>query len=51
MEKGFEKIISALKSAKNVGIFTHEHPDGDAVGSAYSLKLALNSIGKNAEVS
>ncbi len=50
MEKGFEKIISALKSAKNVGIFTHEHPDGDAVGSAYSLKLALKAIGKNAEV-
>ena len=50
MEKWFEKIIPALRNANNVGIFTHEHPDGDAVGSAYSLKLALNSIGKNAAV-
>ncbi len=50
MKTMYDKIISALKGAKKVGIFTHISPDGDAMGSSYSLKLALQSIGKSAEV-
>ena len=46
----FETVISQLKSAERVGIFAHENPDGDAMGSAYSLKLALLGMGKYAEV-
>ncbi len=46
----FEKLIPLLLGAEKIGIFTHENPDGDAMGSAYSLKLAMLSIGKLAEV-
>ena len=46
----YEEIISALTNAEKIGIFTHVNPDGDAMGSSYSLKLALRNIGKCAEV-
>ena len=46
----FEQIIPRLLDANKVGIFAHENPDGDALGSAYSLKLILEGIGKQAEV-
>lgn len=46
----FEKIIDKINSAERVGIFTHVNPDGDALGSAYSLKLILCALGKRAEV-
>lgn len=46
----FEKIIPILQRAEKVGIFAHTNPDGDAMGSSYSLKLALQSMGKQAEV-
>lgn len=41
-----EKIMNA----KRVAVFTHVHPDGDALGSAYSFKLAMQGLGKQAEV-
>ncbi len=41
-----EKVLNA----KRVAIFTHIHPDGDALGSAYSFKIAMQSMGKQAEV-
>ncbi len=46
----FEKVIPILQAAKKVAIFAHTNPDGDAMGSAYSLKLALKEMGKSAEV-
>ncbi len=46
----FEQMIPLLSGAEKVGIFAHENPDGDALGSAYSLKLVLQSMGKQAEV-
>ena len=46
----FEEIISALLNSEKIGIFTHVNPDGDALGSSYSLKLAMLSLGKKAEV-
>lgn len=46
----FEEIISVIKAASHIAIFTHINPDGDAMGSSYGLKLILNSIGKKAEV-
>lgn len=45
-----DKIMTALKQAEKIGIFTHVSPDGDAMGSSYSLKLALQGMGKIAEV-
>lgn len=46
----FEKIIEKLNNAECVGIFTHVNPDGDALGSSYSLKNVLKNMGKRAEV-
>lgn len=43
-------IITRLLEAEKVGIFAHENPDGDALGSSYSLKLVLQGMGKEAEV-
>lgn len=46
----FERIIQRIENAEKVGIFSHINPDGDAMGSSYSLKLALEKLGKKAEV-
>ncbi len=46
----FAGLISVINKSKKVAIFNHEHPDGDALGSAYALKLALCGLGKEAEV-
>lgn len=46
----FEHIIPLLETAEKVGIFAHENPDGDALGSSFSLKLVMQSLGKEAEV-
>lgn len=46
----FKEIIEKLNKAEKVGIFTHVNPDGDAMGSSYSLKQVLLAMGKKAEV-
>ena len=46
----FSKAAEMIEKAGRIGIFTHENPDGDALGSAFGLKLALLSMGKQAEV-
>ena len=46
----FGELINVIKRAEKIAIFNHEHPDGDALGSAYALKLALLSLGKKADV-
>lgn len=43
-------VIDKIKSANSIAIFNHENPDGDALGSAYALKLILIAMGKKAEV-
>jgi len=49
------QIIASLKEllnkAKlNIAIIPHEHPDGDAIGSAIGLAEVLNSFGHNAQI-
>ena len=34
----FKTIIPLLQQANRVGIFTHQNPDGDAMGSQIGLK-------------
>ncbi len=46
----FKEIAKKIKEAKKIAIFNHTHPDGDALGSAYALKLALIGMGKQADV-
>lgn len=45
-----ENIIKALECAGKILILTHINPDGDAVGSCYAVKKALERIGKQADV-
>lgn len=40
-------IINLIKKNNNIGITFHESPDGDAIGSALALLMALRSEGKN----
>ena len=46
----FENVIQKLEKANRVGIFTHINPDGDAMGSAFSLKAVIEDMGKTADV-
>ena len=46
----FKDVIKKIKKSKKIAIFNHINPDGDAHGSAFGLKLALLSLGKEAEV-
>lgn len=46
----FSALAKKINNASKIAIFNHEHPDGDALGSAFALKLALQSLGKQAEV-
>ena len=39
-----------LRLHNNFELLTHDYPDGDTLGSAYALCLALRSLGKNARI-
>lgn len=45
-----KKIARRLKKANHIAIFTHLNPDGDALGSSFAVKYALESIGKRATI-
>ncbi len=44
------ELASKIAKETKVAIFCHVRPDGDALGSALGLKLALKSLGATAEV-
>lgn len=44
------EITAELKKAKSVLIFSHNRPDGDTVGSATALRLALMKLGVKADL-
>lgn len=41
-----ESVASAIKRADRLLLMTHEHPDGDAIGSLVALHRMLESVGK-----
>ena len=45
-----EKIASELKKHKSVLIFSHNRPDGDTIGSATALRLALIKLNIDADL-
>ncbi len=49
-EINLKELCRYLKKHNNYVILTHISPDGDTLGSAFALALALKSIGKNAFV-
>jgi len=44
------ELVAALKNSRRILIVTHINPDGDALGSALGLSLALRSMGKETHV-
>jgi phosphoesterase RecJ-like protein len=45
-----QAVADALRSHDRFLLVTHENPDGDALGSLLATKLALDSLGKDAEM-
>ena len=43
-------LLAALRSGRRFVVASHERPDGDAVGSAMAMALALRAMGKEATV-
>jgi phosphoesterase RecJ-like protein len=43
-----DAVVAALRDAERFLLCTHEHPDGDALGSLAGLQHALTAIGKDA---
>lgn len=46
----FNKIKEVIDNSSSIYVVGHENPDGDSIGSAFGICLALKSIGKNAKV-
>ncbi len=44
------ELATKLKKEKRVAIFPHIRPDGDTIGSAFALKLALGKVGVASDV-
>jgi phosphoesterase RecJ-like protein len=44
----FDPVVAELQSADRFVLCTHEHPDGDALGSLAAMQLALTALGKDA---
>lgn len=42
-----EPVAEALRSASKILVVTHRNPDGDAIGSAVAVVLALEAMGKD----
>lgn len=45
-----KEIMQLIQNAGSVAIFPHKGPDGDCMGSAFAMKLALEKMGKTAWV-
>ncbi len=50
MNISLNEVAAFLKSHDNYTILTHGHPDGDTLGSGYSICLMLRALGKKANV-
>ena len=50
MTDNMSEAAAFLRERDNFEILTHDYPDGDTLGSGYSLCLALQQMGKNARV-
>ena len=44
------ELVNRIKQGKRFVLASHQRPDGDAIGSAMAMALALQSIGKDATV-
>lgn len=44
------RAVELLRDARHIAVFTHENPDGDAIGSAAGMTAVLNAAGRRAEL-
>ncbi len=44
------ELIAAVKAGRRFVVASHQRPDGDAIGSAMAMALALRAMGKDATV-
>ena len=47
MKRNPEGIARMIREAESIAICSHVCPDGDTLGSAAAMKIALNKLGKN----
>lgn len=45
-----DSIKEVIKESENIVVFTHENPDGDAVGSSIAVYSVLSEMGKNVDL-
>ena len=45
-----DEILNKINEAKNIIILTHEHPDGDAIGTSLALYIELKTLKKDVEL-
>ncbi len=45
-----DRLVSHIRAGQRFLLSSHQRPDGDAIGSAVGMALALRAIGKTAEV-
>ncbi len=45
-----EAVLDAIGGASRVTLICHENPDADSIGSALALRMAVERLGKQAEV-
>lgn len=50
MNEMYKKAMDLIKESNSIYITTHISPDGDAIGSAFSLYLALKNMNKDVHV-
>lgn len=46
----FERLLAGVRGGSRFVVASHQRPDGDAIGSAVAMALALAALGKTAEV-
>ena len=45
-----EAVARAIRGAKSVAVCSHVNPDGDTLGCATAMRLALKALGKEADI-
>jgi phosphoesterase RecJ-like protein len=45
-----DRLVSQIQSGRRFLVSSHQRPDGDAIGAAVGIALALRDLGKTAEV-
>ncbi len=50
MKYDMDELIKFIKNNKSFLILSHQHPDGDSVGSSFALKAILESLDKKVRI-